>query len=89
MLVAHSGSGHTYFGEFGKLARAAANNLVFVTDSGAVVKTSIGNIHSVSGKAAKEHYWVSLNVEGREDDSDFIRQDVRYWDDKKLCFVNK
>lgn len=89
VLVARCGSGRTYFGEFGKLARVTSNSLVFVTDSGATVKTAIDNIHKVYGKAAKAHYFVSLTVDGREDDQNFIRQNVRFWDEKKLCFVNK
>ena len=89
VLVARCGGGHTYFGEFGKLARVTSNSLVFVTDSGATVKTAIDNLHNVYGKAAKERYFVSPNVDGRESDENFIRQNVRFWDEKKMCFVNK
>lgn len=38
VLVARCGSGMTIFGEFGKLDRVTKNHMVFVTDSGAVVK---------------------------------------------------
>uniref|UniRef100_A0AAU8AWA9 HNH endonuclease n=1 Tax=Dulem virus 37 TaxID=3145755 RepID=A0AAU8AWA9_9CAUD len=89
VLIAHCGSGHTYFGEFGKLVKVTSQHLVFKTESGAFVKTAADNLHQVVGKAKKEGYFVSLKTEGREDDKNFIRQDVRFWDEKKLCFVNK
>lgn len=89
VLVAHCGSGRTYFGEFGKLAKATKQHLVFITDSGAQVKTAIDNLHQVVGKAKKENLWVSLKVEGREDDENFIHQAVSFWDEKKMCLVKK
>lgn len=88
VLVARCGSGHTYFGEFAVLSRTTSRHLVFTTDSGAIVKTSIDNLGTI-GKAAKAGYWVSLNIEGRENDKNFFKQSVHYWDEKKLCLVNK
>ena len=41
VLVARCGSGKSYFGEFGKIARATDKHIVVVTDSGAVVKTDM------------------------------------------------
>ena len=89
VLVAYCGSGHSYFGEFGKLVKTTKQHLVFETESGAQVKTAIDNLHKVVGKAAKEHYFVSLNVEGRESDEDFIHKPVSFWDEKKMRFVKK
>lgn len=89
VLVAHCGSGHSYFGEFGKLVKTTKQHLVFETESGAQVKTAIDNLHQVVGKAKTERYFVSLRVEGREEDPNFIQQDVKYWDDKKCCFVKR
>lgn len=89
VLVARTGSCKTYFGEFATLERKTANHLVFVTESGAVVKTKISNLHEVVGKAGKEGYFVSLKVEGRESDKNFISEDVRFWNSKKKCFENK
>lgn len=89
VLVAYCGLGHTYYGEFGTLERVTSRHMVFVTDSGAVVKTAIDNIHHVVGKAKNEGYFVSVNVEGRENDSNFVHQNVRFWNNKKCCFENK
>lgn len=86
VLVARYGSGKSYFGEFGTLTKATKMHLVFTTDSGAIVKTKIDNIYCVVGKAAKERYFVSLNVEGRED---MIHEDVAYWNSNKCCFEKK
>lgn len=88
VLVARCGSGRSYFGEFGKLVRTTKNNLVFETESGAIVKTRIDVLNTV-GKAAKEHYFVSIKVDGREEDKNFFHESVRYWNEKKLCLENK
>ena len=50
VLVARCGSGHSYFGEFGRLARTTSRHLVFETESGAQVKTAIDNINEVVDK---------------------------------------
>lgn len=86
VLVARCGSGRTIFGEFGKLDRVTKNHMVFVTDSGAVVKTAVDNIQQVVGKAAKAGYFVSLITEGRDN---LIHLNVSFWNEKKLCFENK
>lgn len=89
VFVGHCGSGHTYFGEFGQLVKATKQHLVFETESDAQVKTAIDNLHQVVGKAKKENLWVSLNIEGREDDKNFIHQEVSFWDEKKMCLVKR
>lgn len=89
VLVAYCGSGHSYFGEFGKLVRTTKQHLVFETESGAQVKTTLDNLHNVVGKAKKENIWVSLNIDNRENDDNFIHTEIRFWDDKKRCFVKK
>ena len=89
VLVAHCGSGCTYFGEFGTLVRTTGRHMVLVTESGAAVKTAIDNIHHVVGKAKNEGYFVSVNVDGRENDPHFIHQNVRFWNSNKCCFENK
>lgn len=85
VLVASCGSGRSYFGEFATLSYATAKHLVFTTESGAIVKTSKDTLNTI-GKAAKEHYFVSLRVEGREEDPEFYHRNVRYWNEKKCCF---
>lgn len=89
VLVAHCGSGHSYFGEFGKLVKTTKQHLVFQTESGAQIKTAIDNLHQVVGKAKKVDLWVSLNIEGREDDKNFTHSEINFWDEKKMCFVKK
>ena len=85
VLVARCGSGKSYFGEFGKIARTTNKHIVVITDSGATVKTEIDTLNTI-GKAAKAGYFVSLHVEGRED---MIHERVMYWNEKKMCFENK
>lgn len=89
VLVARCGLGRTYYGEFGTLTRTTGRHLVFVTESGAIVKTAIDNLSHVVGKAKNEGYFVSIFVDGRKEDPDFIHQNVRFWNEKKLCFENK
>ena len=88
VMVARCGSGLSYFGEFAVLSKVTSKHLVFTTDSGAIVKTSIDSLCTI-GKANKAGYWVSLNIEGREEDKNFFKQNVMYWDDKKCCMVNR
>ena len=88
VLVARCGSGKSYFGEFGKIARTTSKHIVVVTESGAIVKTRIDALNTV-GKAAKEHYFVSIKVDGREEDKNFFHESVRYWNEKKLCLEKK
>lgn len=89
VLIARCSQGHTYFGEFGKLVKVTAQHSVFVTDSGAVVKTEKDNLHNVVGKAKANNYFVSINVDGRENDKNFIRENVMFWNNKKCCFETK
>ncbi len=88
VLVARCGSGKTYFGEFGKIERTTNKHIVVITDSGATVKTEIDTLNTI-GKAAKAGYFVSIKVDGREEDKNFIHQNVRYWNEKKLCLEKK
>lgn len=87
-LVARCGSGHSYFGEYATLTRMTERHLVFITDSGAQVKTSIDSLWTI-GKAAKEGYFVSPKIEGRDDDPNFYKSHVRFWDAKKCKLVTK
>lgn len=89
VLIAHCGSGRSYFGEYGTLVRTTARYLVFETESGAQVKTAIDNLNHVIGKAKKEHYWVTTRIEGRENDKDFIHTAISFWDEKNLRLVKK
>lgn len=60
VFVGHCGSGHSCFGEYATLEKATAKYLVFKTESGAVIKTDIENLHKVIGKAGKQGNFVSL-----------------------------
>lgn len=85
--VGRCGSGRSCFGEFAVLERSTKSHLVFKTDSGAVVKTHLDDLGTV-GKAANSHYFVSMIVDGR-DTANYIHENVKYWNDKKLCFEKK
>jgi hypothetical protein len=85
--VFRCGSGHTTFGERAKLIRNTKAHLVFETESGAIVKTVIDNLHQVIGKAAKEGYCVTPKK--YEDFKQMIHQATRFWNDKKLMFEYK
>lgn len=71
VFIGWCGSGHSVFGEYGTLDRATSRHLVFVTDSGAVVKTKIDNLSVVVGEAAKHFIFVSTRL-----DRDFIKLPV-------------
>lgn len=62
VFVGHCGSGHTVFGEMGKLEKATTQHLVFRTESGETIKTKIDNLHDVIGKAGMQGNFVSLNL---------------------------
>lgn len=81
------GSGHSAFGERAMLNRTTKQHLVFITESGAVVKTVIDNLNQVVGKAAKERYCVSIRK--YDDSKDIIHETVRFWNEKKLTFEYK
>ena len=83
-LIASCGSGHSIFGEFATLERTTKQHLVFVTESGSVVKTAKDNLSHVVGKF--ENYFVSPNIENREN---LIKQRVYYWNNKKCCMEYK
>lgn len=89
VLVARCGSGHSYFGEFGKIVKYTENHIVIETESGAIVKTKMNNIGCTVGKAAKNGYSVSIKVDGREEDKNFFHENVRYWNERKLCLEYK
>ena len=84
--VLRCGWGHSVFGEAATLERATAQHLVFVTDSGAVVKTGRENLMTV-GKAAKNHYFVSLH-QPEEYGDDFCQSQVSFWNEK-TCRLEK
>lgn len=88
-LVARCGSGQIYYGEYATLTRTTKQHMVFITDSGAQVKTAVDNLCMVVGKAAKEGYFVSPYIEGRDEDEYFMKEHVSFWDPKKLKFVTK
>lgn len=85
VFVGRCGSGRTVFGEFGTLVGATKTQLIFKTDSMAMIRTSRDNLHKVIGKFRKEGWWVSLAT----DREDFIQEAVTYWDEKLLCFKNR
>lgn len=73
-LIASCGSGRTYFGEYATLTRTTKKHLVFITESGAQVKTSIESLDWVTGKHAG--CFVTPNIEGRENDKNFIKSKI-------------
>lgn len=75
-LVFCCGSGHSYYGEFATLVRTTKQHLVFETESGITVKTSIDNLNNVVGKAGKQGWCISLNTDGLENDSNFTKRNV-------------
>lgn len=87
VTVFRCSSGRTTFGEEATLDRVTDTQLVFLTNSGATVKTDIENLHKVCGRAKKAGYVVSLKP--IEDFHDLIHEDVRFWDDKSMKFVTK
>lgn len=76
VTIFRCGSGHTVFGERAHLERTTKQHLVFVTESGAIVKTAIDNLHQVVDKAAKERYCVSIRK--YDDFEDIIHETVRF-----------
>lgn len=87
VTVFRCGSGRTTFGEGATLVKATAKNLVFKTQSGAVVKTDKENLHKVVGKAGAEGY--SVTVKPADQFEDMIFEEVRFWDRKTCTFVKK
>ena len=87
VTVFRCGSGLSCFGEPGKLARVTAQHLVFITESGATVKTAKDNIHCVIGRAKKDGYGVSPKT--FEAFTHINREAVRFWDEKTCTFVKR
>lgn len=84
--VGRCSSGHTVFGEKAKLHKILEKHLVFKTESGSLVKTTIDTLSTV-GKAKNEGYWVGLS--DRTNLPNYINEKVKYWNSKKLCFEYK
>lgn len=87
VTVFRCSSGHSCFGEGATLARTTSQHLVFVTDSGAEVKTKIDNLFVVVGKAAKAGYVVSRKQV--EDFDCLYKEHVSFWNSKKMQFEKK
>ena len=87
VTVFKCGSGRTVFGEPGKLDRVTAQHLIFVTASGAVVKTAKDNIHTVIGRAKENGY--SVAVREYASFSNIIHEDIWFWDKKACKLVKK
>ena len=86
VFIGRCGTGLNVYGEFGHFERVTARHAVFVSDSGSVIKTALGNLFLVAG-GFKGRYFVSLRtdrVEGR----DYMRERPSYWNDRKceLCY---
>lgn len=84
--VLRCGSGHSVFGEAATLSHATSQHLVFVTDSGAIVKTRRDGLQTI-GKAAKNRYFVSLH-QPEEYGKEFYSWPVSFWNEK-TCRLEK
>lgn len=87
VTVFRCSSGHSAFGEKAHLTRTTSQHLVFVTESGAEVKTKIDNLFAVVGKAQKAGYCVSLKQIDKFDN--IYREQVAFWNSKKCCFEKR
>ena len=87
VTIFRCGSGHAAFGERAHLERTTKQHLIFVTESGAQVKTAIDNLHHIVGKAAKERYCVSIRK--YDDFEGIIHEDVKFWNNNKCKFEYK
>lgn len=87
VTVIRISSGRTVFGEVASLTKATSQHLVFTTESGAIVKTQLDNLHAVVGRAKDSNYSISLKAP--EEFADFIGEEVRFWDRKTCSFVKK
>lgn len=78
-----------WFGEGGTFERVTKQkrHLIFVSDSGGVVKTKYGTLGSTVGKMGKEGWCVYLG--SIDDRSNVIHDTVKYWDDKTCTFKKK
>ncbi len=86
VTVFRCGGGLTTFGEPGNLSRATKKHLVFITESGAEVKTAIDSINTTVGKAKAERYCVTLRA--FESFDHMIKEAVAYWN-PKTCQLEK
>lgn len=86
VTVFRCGLGRSVFGEKAYLRRANSKNLIFITESGAEVKTKADSLGTV-GKARKEGYCVSLYTIDTFDD--IIHEKVRYWNNKTCEFEKR
>jgi len=87
VTVFRCGSGHTTFGEPVNLFLVTDQHLIFTTNSGAIVKTRVNNLHQVVGKANKNRYVVSLkNIDQFQE---MIREEVKFWNSKTCQFDKK
>lgn len=86
-LIARVSSGRSYFGEYATLERVTERHFVFITESGSQVKTAKDNLHKVVGKFGD--YFVSPNVEGRDEDPNFHHERVHYWNNNKCVMEYK
>ena len=74
------------WGECATLKKVTDKHLIWITDSGAEVKTAVDNLFDVRGKAAKEGYHVSLGESMKER---IFPEQVRYWNRNKGIFTTK
>lgn len=81
------GYGLNCIGEKARLEKTTKNHMVFVTESGAVVKTKIDNIFVTVGKAYNSGYAVDLRK--FEDWTNITHRETKFWNDKKCCYENK
>ncbi len=87
VTIFRSSSGLSFFGERAYLKRATKQHLIFITESGAQVKTAINNLSEVVGKAKKEGYCVS--VRKYDDIEGIIPEKVKFWNEVKGVFEYK
>lgn len=87
VTVYRCGSGFSVFGEKAHFERTTKQHLIFVTESGAEVKTKIDNLFAVVGKAHKAHYCVTLKK--FEDFDTICHEKVMYWNGSKCVFEKK
>lgn len=82
VFIGRCGSWRNVYGEFGHLERVTTKHVVFVSDSGSVVKTAVDNLNRVSG-GFKDRFFVSLNTD-RIEGVDYMQERPSYWNQKKL-----
>ena len=85
VFVGKCGSGTDVYGEYAFLKSATKCHLVFETESGSIIKTSINNLYIVAGRMGKEGWFVSPIIDR---DGKFYRQRVYCWNEKnnEMCY---